>query len=227
MASFFAPEITAETQVYTLSEEESKHCVRVLRKKVGDEIELLNGKGIQLLCQIIIDNPKKCSVQTSEVIVHEPEEKSIHIALAPTKNMDRVEWFLEKATELGLTKLTFLKCTNNERNNINLERLHKIAVAAMKQSKRYFLPEITDMTPFSTFVTENPIAFIGHCYPSEKLSMKEMQLSAPFLIGPEGDFSENEVEFAMKNGYKAVNLSANRLRTETAALTAVFGLLNI
>jgi len=227
MASFYAAEVAASTQAYTLSEEESKHCIRVLRKKVGDSIELLNGKGTQLLCRITVDNPKKCSVEIIEVIEHHPESKTIHIAMAPTKNMDRVEWFLEKATELGLTHLTFLKCSNNERNSINLERLHKIAIAAMKQSKRYFLPEITDMQPFSNFIQAHPNGFIGHCYAGEKLRMKEMQNVAPFLIGPEGDFSEMEVDLAKKNGYKAVHLSDNRLRTETAALTAAFSLLNI
>ena len=224
MASFFAPEIILETKAYTLSEEESKHCVRVLRKKKGDFLELLNGKGVQLKARIIDDNPKKCSVEVLEAILHPEAVNEIHIAVAPTKNMDRIEWFLEKATELGLTKLTFLKCANNERNNVNLERIHKIAVAAMKQSKRFYLPEIEDLKSVTAFINETPKAYIGHCYEGEKAPLKSMNEFIPFLIGPEGDFSETEVKLALEKGFIPINLSENRLRTETAALTAVFGL---
>jgi len=224
MASFFAPEIDFYTKNYTLSEEESKHVIRVLRKKIGDELELVNGKGVQLIARISDVNPKKCCVEITNAVLHPKAEHQIHIAVAPTKNMDRIEWFLEKATEIGLTKLTFLKCTNNERNTINLERVQKIVVAAMKQSKRYYLPEIQELITVSNFIQHYPKGYIGHCYTSEKAPLKSMKEFLPFLIGPEGDFSEEEVKQAIESGYIPINLSENRLRTETAALTALFGL---
>jgi len=225
MALFFAPDVDLDTKSYTLSEEESKHCIRVLRKKTGDELELVNGKGVQLFAMISSDNPKKCIVEITNGIIHPKDSNSIHIAVAPTKNMDRIEWFLEKATEIGLTTLTLLKCSNNERNTVNIERLQKIAIAAMKQSKRYYLPEINDLTPFNSFVQNNPKGYIGHCYAGEKLPFQSISEKLPFLIGPEGDFSTHEVDFALEKGYSAVHLSENRLRTETAALVAVFSLL--
>ena len=138
--------------------------------------------------------------------------------------MDRIEWFVEKATELGLTKLSFLSCTNNERNAVKLERLNKIAIGAMKQSKRFYLPEICELSSFNIFVSNNPSGYIGHCYESEKQGMSALQKDAVFLIGPEGDFTEKEVQLALENGYTAIELSTFRLRTETAALMAVFGL---
>jgi 16S rRNA (uracil1498-N3)-methyltransferase len=224
MATFFAAEITVNSNAYMLSEEESKHCIRVLRYELGSEIDLIDGKGNQYKAKITDNHPKRCKLEIIQVISHPKPQNQIHIAMAPTKNMDRIEWFLEKAVELGLTKLTFLKCENNERNTINLERLQKIAVSAMKQSKRYYLPEIINLTQFNQFVIENKEGYIGHCYDGEKINLSDIHKSATFLIGPEGDFSKSEVDFALKNGYSAVHMSDFRLRTETAALTAVFAL---
>jgi 16S rRNA (uracil1498-N3)-methyltransferase len=223
MALFYASDITDTTKTYTLSEEESKHCIRVLRKKKDDEIELVNGKGGQFFALICDAHEKRCQVEITRTIFHSPS-KSIHIGLAPTKNMDRIEWFVEKATELGLTKLSFLSCTNNERTAVKLERVNKIAIGAMKQSKRFYLPEICELIPFNLFVTNNPGGYIGHCYESEKQEITTLQKDAVFLIGPEGDFTEKEVQHALENDYTAIALSTFRLRTETAALTAVFGL---
>lgn len=225
MASFFATDINSNSSEYLLSEEESKHCVRVLRYGIGSEIDLLDGNGNQFKAQIIDNHPKRCKLEIKQVISHPKPVIDIYIAIAPTKNMDRVEWFLEKATELGLTKLTFLKCENNERSSINLERLNKIAISAMKQSKRYYLPEIENLTSFNEFVTKNPRGYIGHCYEGEKIQLNEIKNRGVFLIGPEGDFSKTEVDFALSNGYQAVQMSDFRLRTETAALLAVFTLL--
>jgi 16S rRNA (uracil1498-N3)-methyltransferase len=223
MAIFYASNISEITKTYTLSEEESKHCIRVLRKKKDDEIELINGKGGQFFAVICDAHEKRCQVEITRTIFHSPS-KSIHIGLAPTKNMDRIEWFVEKATELGLTKLSFLSCTNNERNAVKLERINKIAIGAMKQSKRFYLPEICELSPFNIFVANNPGGYIGHCYESKKQRMTALKTSAVFLIGPEGDFTEKEVQLALENGYSAIELSTFRLRTETAALMAVFGL---
>lgn len=224
MASFFATDINSNSTEYLLSEEESKHCVRVLRYVVGSQIDLLDGKGNQYKALIIDNHPKRCKLEIKQVVSHLKPVNEIHIAMAPTKNMDRIEWFLEKATELGLTKLTFLKCDNNERSSINVERLHKIAISAMKQSKRYYLPKIENLTPFNEFVTKNPKGSIGHCYEGEKIQLNKIKNTNAFLIGPEGDFSKMEVDFALANGYQAVRMSDFRLRTETSAITAVFAL---
>lgn len=224
MATFFAEDIRPDSKMHQLTEEESKHCIRVLRYDLGSKLDLVDGKGNQFIGKIIDNHPKRCKIEIEDVIRHHNPENAIHIAVAPTKNMDRIEWFLEKAVELGLTKLTFLKCENNERNSVNLDRLQKIAISAMKQSKRYFLPEIENLIPFNQFVTNNPNGYIGHCYDGEKITLTEINKNKPFLIGPEGDFSKSEVDLALKNGYSAVHMSDFRLRTETAALTAVFSL---
>jgi 16S rRNA (uracil1498-N3)-methyltransferase len=224
MATFFAPDISTESSDYFLSEEESKHCIRVLRNVIGSAVHLIDGKGNQFIAKIVDDHPKRCKLEISEVISHPKPKNYIHVAMAPTKNMDRIEWFLEKAVELGLSKLTFLKCENNERNSINSERLQKIAISAMKQSKQFYLPEVDELISFKQFIELNPNGYFGHCYEGEKIKLMEIDENRPFLIGPEGDFSNSEVDFAINKGYIAVNLSDNRLRTETAALTAVFGL---
>jgi 16S rRNA (uracil1498-N3)-methyltransferase len=224
MHLFYAPEITAQSKEYTLSEEESKHSIRVLRLKTGSQVELLNGKGISALAEIEDDHPKKCRLRILSSEFYPPASEEIHLALAPTKNMDRMEWLMEKATEIGLSKLTFLKCDHNERGQLKLERLEKIAISAMKQSKRYYLPEISALIPFKTFVEKHPNGYIGHCYPATKLELAALSETKVFLIGPEGDFSENEVSIALRNGYQAVSLSDFRLRTETAALVSVMKL---
>lgn len=224
MATFFAAEISLDKKEIQLSEEESKHCIRVLRYDVGSKVDLIDGKGQQFKASIIDNHPKRCKLYINEVISHKKPQKQVHIALAPTKNIDRIEWFVEKAIEVGLTKLTFLQCDNNERNSINLDRIHKIAVSAIKQSQRYYLPEIDHFVSFRNFVENNPNGYIGHCYDGTKITLNELESCRPFLVGPEGDFSKNEVEFAMSYGYKAVHMNEFRLRTETAALTAVFAL---
>jgi 16S rRNA (uracil1498-N3)-methyltransferase len=224
MHLFYAPEITNSSLEYTLSEEESKHCVRVLRLKQGSKVELLNGKGLSAIAEIDDDHPKKCRLRILSSEFYPPAKQEIHLALAPTKNMDRMEWLVEKATEIGLNKLSFLKCDHNERGQLKLDRLEKIAISAMKQSKRYYLPEISEIIPFKAFVEEYPNGYIGHCYPATKLELAELSETRVFLIGPEGDFSENEVSIALQNGYEAVSLSDFRLRTETAALISVMKL---
>jgi 16S rRNA (uracil1498-N3)-methyltransferase len=224
MASFFATDINLTSTEYLLSEEESKHCIRVLRYGIGSEIDLLDGKGNQFKALVTDNHPKRCKLEIKQVVSHTRPSIDIHVGMAPTKNMDRVEWFLEKATELGLNKLTFLKCENNERSSINLERLQKIAISAMKQSKRFYLPEIENLMSYNEFVIKNPKGYIGHCYEGEKIQINEIKKGGTFLIGPEGDFSKPEVDFALSNSYHAVRMSDFRLRTETAALLAVFAL---
>jgi 16S rRNA (uracil1498-N3)-methyltransferase len=220
MRRFYVEHI--ENDVIILPEEESKHVVRVLRMNNGDSIELVDGKGTLVTAQITSDHPKKCSVQVTERLKMSNDPYSIHIAIAPTKNLDRMEWLVEKCTELGAHKISFLNCENNERKVLKTERLHKIAISAMKQSKRYFLPEISELIDFDAFISAYPKGYLAHCNESEKSSLfstySEEQF--PILIGPEGDFSEKEVEKAMKSGYISITLGNTRLRTETAGLYA-------
>lgn len=220
MSVFFAPDLSKDQLHFQLNEDESKHCVKVLRMQVGAEIRLINGKGLEAICQIQDAQPKRVMLSILEIIAH-PQTPELHIAMAPTKNMDRIEWFLEKATEMGLSKLSFLQCEHNERKAVNMERLQKIAVAAMKQSKRYYLPQLENLMSFQDFISAHPNGYFGHCNAGEKIKLSAIEKAAVFLIGPEGDFSVKEIQLAEKSGYKAVDMSSFRLRTETAALLAV------
>lgn len=224
---FYAPDCTMQHSEYTLSELESKHCIKVLRKVNGDEIELVNGMGGQFECKIIDDHYKKCKVKIMKRTHHEPAKKELHIAMAIPKSSDRLEWFLEKATELGITKLSLINCTNSERKTINQKRLEKIIVSALKQSKRFYLPKIEGPIPFLKFIENVPNGYIGHCYEANKTHARSISKATPILIGPEGDFTIQEVEQAKHSGYIEIELSENRLRTETAALSAVFYLTNV
>lgn len=224
---FYAPNCTLTDTEYTLSEIESKHCIKVLRQKIGGTIELVNGLGGHFICKIIDDHFKKCKVQIKEKTQHSAPRNILHIAMAIPKSSERLEWFLEKATELGITKLTMINCDNSERRTLNEKRLKKIAITALKQSKRYYLPEVEGPVPFSTFLLNEPKGYIGHCYEAKKMQAKDIVEKNPILIGPEGDFSINEVALAQKSGYVNIELSSNRLRTETAALAGVFYLANV
>lgn len=228
MHLFYLPELRPQIKSCILSEEESKHACRVLRLKMGDEIELLDGIGGRYVAEIKDDNPKRCVVDILSVEVSTIPKYEIHIAIAPTKNMDRIEWFVEKATELGATKITFLKCDRSERKAINLERIEKIAIAAMKQSKRTFLPIIEPLVTFSNFVETNNNGVMAHCENDEKESIVSFvkPTNLPVLIGPEGDFTKDEILLAKKYSYKFVTLGETRLRTETAGLYAVMLLKN-
>lgn len=224
MSTFFAPNLQSGQSYYQLSEEESKHCVKVLRMQEGAPIELIDGRGSQAFTILEDAHPKRSLLRLESSIFHE-NTPPLHIAMAPTKNMDRIEWFLEKATELGLSKLTFLICEHSERKQVNIERLEKIAIAAMKQSKRFYLPEIEGPIRLEDFLQSHPKGYFGHCEEGEKIGMNGLKSTLPFLIGPEGDFSYAEINTALQSGYQAVEMSAFRLRTETAALLATTALL--
>jgi 16S rRNA (uracil1498-N3)-methyltransferase len=224
MSTFYAPSLQSGQSHYQLSEEESKHCVKVLRMQVGVPIELIDGKGLQAFTILEDAHPKRSLLRIESRIFHE-KTPPLHIAMAPTKNMDRIEWYLEKATELGLSKLTFLLCEHSERKQVNTERLEKIAIAAMKQSKRFYLPEIEGPIRFENFLQSHPKGYFGHCEEGEKIGMNGLNGTLPFLVGPEGDFSTSEIAAALESGYKAVEMSTFRLRTETAALLATTALL--
>mgnify|MGYP002240155508 FL=1 len=223
MQIFYTPDITIKPE---LPEEEAGHCIRVLRLGEGDEIVLTDGQGSFYKAAISRAHPKHCEVTLLESW-KQPDlwNFNLHIAIAPTKNMDRMEWFVEKATEIGFDELTFLNCRFSERKVIKTERISKILVSAIKQSLKARLPQLNEMTDFNKFITQ-PFPgqkFIAHCYEGEKPLLKDMVHpgeDALVLIGPEGDFSEEEVRKATENDFIPISLGKSRLRTETAALVA-------
>jgi 16S rRNA (uracil1498-N3)-methyltransferase len=220
---FYTPDILTDP---VLPFEEAQHCIKVLRKKEGDEILLTDGKGNFYDAEIVQANPKHCIVNIVKSISQKKNRNfNLQIAFAPTKNMDRVEWFAEKATEIGIDHLSPILCQYSERKEIKLQRIEKILVSAMKQSQKAYLPRLDEMQSFSQFVKQefDGQKFIAHCYPQEKPILKEVYkkgTNALILIGPEGDFSEKEVEEAILSGFQPVSLGESRLRTETAALAA-------
>ena len=229
MHIFYTPDIqSSENESWTteLPAEEAAHAVRVLRLQPGEEVMLTDGRGNFYRAEIQVANVKHCFVNVLEKQTQEPLWKGhIHIALAPTKNMDRIEWFAEKATEIGLDELTFLNCRFSERKVVKEERIEKILVSAIKQSLKAKLPILHGMTSFSDFIKQ-PFTgqkYIAHCYKNQKQELKDIVKSgedAVVLIGPEGDFSEEEVQEALANGFIPISLGPSRLRTETAALVA-------
>ena len=223
MHVFYTPDIQNRAE---LPAEEAAHAVRVLRLQAGDEVTLTDGKGNFYRAEISVASNKRCLVNILETQPQEPLwQGHLHIAMAPTKNMDRTEWFAEKATEIGFDELTFLNCRFSERKVIKTERIQKILVSAIKQSLKARLPRLNEMTDFNKFVRQpfNGQKFIAHCYEGEKPLLKDIlkqREDALVLIGPEGDFSEEEVKLAIEQGFQPISLGRSRLRTETAALVA-------
>ena len=225
MFLFFNAQLTPQSEKVIFSREESKHITRVLRKKSGDQLQITNGNGNLFNAKISDDNPNKCEALIENFHFFEKSNFYTHIAIAPTKNNDRLEWFLEKATEIGINEITPIICKNSERKTIKSERLTKIMISAMKQSVDYYLPIFNNAINFSDFIQKpsNCKKFIAHCEDSKKLSFFEMigkKESILILIGPEGDFDSSEIEMAKENGFKPVTLGNKRLRTETAAIVA-------
>jgi 16S rRNA (uracil1498-N3)-methyltransferase len=217
---FYVPYLLPSAETLVLTEEESSHCIRVLRKQPGDEIQVLDGKGGLYTAAILDAHPKKCTAKVLNYCFKEPSV-SVHIAVAPTKNMDRIEWLVEKGTELGCTQFTFMLTKRSERTKVNMERIHKIAVSAMKQSKRVYLPILDAPIPLNEFLTNHPGGWVAHC--DDALPRDQVDASGPFrmLIGPEGDFTPDEVKATLKANYRPVTLGDARLRTETAALKSI------
>ena len=224
MHLFYTPDIASD--IYTLDEQESKHCIRVLRLKIGDEIILTDGIGNMYFTKIIEDHPKRCTVKVTEVKKESGKRPfKIHIAVAPTKNIARIEWFIEKATEIGIDEITPLVCEHSERKIVKTERLTKVVTSAVKQSLKAYHPVMNDAIDFKKFVHQEfkGEKFIAYCSDEYRDSLKNIYKKgkdALILIGPEGDFSQAEVELAIKHGFKPVSLGSSRLRTETAALLA-------
>ncbi|MBE6296910.1 MAG: 16S rRNA (uracil(1498)-N(3))-methyltransferase [Bacteroidales bacterium] len=223
MSLFYVPDIADS---WELSQEEAAHAIRVLRLQAGDKLEITDGAGSLYPTRVASVQGKHCYVEPVEAVrVPKNWNGMLHIAIAPTKNMDRIEWFAEKATEIGLDALTFLNCRFSERKVVKPERVERIVVSAMKQSLKYSKPVVEDMVDFKKFIAaeRNGAKYIAHCYDSERVLLKDILVpgeDATVLIGPEGDFSPEEVELAIKAGYRPVSLGSSRLRTETAALVA-------
>ena len=218
---------TPEPMIGALPDDEAAHALRVLRLTEGDEIFLMDGKGSFYRAAITEATKKRCGYQIVETLPQTSQWKGhLHLAMAPTKNIDRTEWFAEKATEIGFDELTFLDCQFSERRVVKDERIEKILVSAMKQSRKAYLPQLNSMIPFCDFI-KRPFAgqkFICHCYDDHLPLLKDLLVSgedAVVMIGPEGDFSIEEVKAAEAAGFQSVSLGKSRLRTETAALVAV------
>jgi len=214
--------------VATLLEEEARHCTQVLRKKVGDVIHFVNGSGGFYTGEITEVHRKRCTIQiTKNIQEYKKSPIHLHIAIAPTKNINRLEWFLEKATEIGISEITPLRCHHSERKNIRIDRLQKIMLIAMKQSLKAYLPKLNELTTFNDFIhTYNSTksrTFIAHCQTGEKPHLKDIASAGQnttILIGPEGDFSSEEVALALQQKYEPISLGNSRLRTETAGIAA-------
>ena len=225
MHTFFAPDLAGPT--YTLPEEESKHAVRVLRLNEGDAIDLLDGRGGLYTATVADANPKRCQLRITHHETVAPRPYFTHVAVAPTKNLDRMEWFVEKAVEIGVERISFLRCARSERRELKLERLEKITISALKQSGQAWLPQLDEVVDYAAFVASiaPKTTFIAHLEEGERTALAQVAgagLSCCVLIGPEGDFTPAEINLALGRGIRPVTLGASRLRTETAALAAVF-----
>lgn len=208
-----------------LCEEESMHCVKVLRHRVGDEVWVTDGQGTLYRCRVDVANSRSCELTVLESEVKPPFRHYLHMAVAPTKNIDRFEWFVEKATELGISEITPIICEHSEREKVRLDRLERLVVAAAKQSLKCHLPKINEPCTAKALIeraTEEQ-RYILHCAEGEKEHLfNEVRTccSTLVMIGPEGDFSKGEVSKALSQGFKEATLGEERLRTETAALAA-------
>jgi 16S rRNA (uracil1498-N3)-methyltransferase len=229
---FYQPDIPQG--VLYLDPEESRHCTKVLRKRVGDTIYITDGKGFLYTCKISDDRSDRCAFKIESSEQEKPKDFKIHIAIAPAKNPDRTEWFVEKAIEIGVDEITFLVCENSERTTIKTERIEKLAISALKQSLKKTITKIHSIRELRTFISESNssdkfIAYVDQANPDELFNVAKPKSNYTVLIGPEGDFSPAELELAISHGYRKVALGPSRLRTETAGMVAchTLNLLNL
>lgn len=226
MHIFYTPDINSE--YYILNEEESKHCIKVLRLSAGSMIQLVDGKGGFYQAIIEDPHPKRTRIKIqSSVHSYGKRNHYLHIAFAPTKNIERTEWFLEKATEIGIDEITPIICDRSERRDFKIQRLNKVITSAVKQSIKAYHPKLNEAQKFSDFIQHSSGShkFIAHCIESEKTALKEhVKVNSDYIviIGPEGDFTPSEVALAVKQDFIPITLGNSRLRTETAALEACF-----
>ncbi|MEN7547121.1 16S rRNA (uracil(1498)-N(3))-methyltransferase [Rapidithrix thailandica] len=230
MRLFYSEDITPESQQIQLAEEDSRHCIKVLKAKKSDSITLIDGNGYRYQGIVEEPHPKRCLIAIEQCEkIERKRSNTIHIAISPTKNMDRIEWFVEKCVEIGVDKLSFFISEHSVRNKMRLDRIKKIAVAAMKQSINFYLPEIHDVMPYDTFLKEIArqdqqeqrfIAYVPTDSTAHLATKAKAEENYCILIGPEGGFSEQEVALAQSQGFQTVSLGENRLRTETAGVVA-------
>jgi 16S rRNA (uracil1498-N3)-methyltransferase len=225
MQLFYNPAINETLTSFVFDKEESKHIIKVLRKKEGDILHVTNGLGYLFTAEITIASDNKCNVKINSFEKQEAAKFHLHLAVAPTKMNERYEWFLEKATEIGVHEITPVICEHSERKIIKTDRFQKILESAMKQSLHLYLPKLNQPITFKEFIKKefNGQKFIAHCEETDKKSLKnelEINKEVTILIGPEGDFSVKEIELAIENNYIPVSLGKTRLRTETAAIVA-------
>jgi 16S rRNA (uracil1498-N3)-methyltransferase len=217
-----------------LGEEESKHCIRVLRLKKGDHIRIIDGQGLEAECEITNPNSRRCSLSGINSIIHKRPEFKIQITIAPTKQMERIEWFVEKGIEIGIDEITFIECFNSERRSVNLDRIHKKAITSLKQSGNIFLPKINPLQSFTSYIKslhlqQRFIAYLEDPPLGHLIQLAKKGKNTTVLIGPEGDFSPDEITIAKSKGFIPVSLGNSRLRTETAGINAchILNLINI
>ncbi|CAD0009251.1 16S rRNA (uracil(1498)-N(3))-methyltransferase [Flavobacterium chungangense] len=225
MQLFYNPNIDETTETFSFDKEESRHIIKVLRKKDSDILHVTNGLGLLFETEITLASDNKCIVEVLSIKKSSEPQFRLHLAVAPTKMNDRFEWFLEKATEIGIQEITPVFCDRSERKVVNKERFEKIILSAMKQSNETFLPKLNEAISFKEFIKQKNegLQLIAHCEETAKKSLKEVlkpNENVTLLIGPEGDFSEKEIILALENNFQPVTLGNTRLRTETAAVVA-------
>ncbi|MDX1471382.1 MAG: 16S rRNA (uracil(1498)-N(3))-methyltransferase [Flavobacteriaceae bacterium] len=222
MQLFYSPDIKKDDALHDFDKDESRHIINVLRKTKGDEIGVTNGKGLLFNARISNANAKRCTVEVMDITVQEKHPYYLHMFVAPTKMNDRLEWFLEKATEIGIDEITPIICENSERKILKLERLNRVLLSAMKQSLKAYLPKINEPILFKDLSPNLDEKFhLAYCGDIEKQPLSKIlkpNTDYKFLIGPEGDFSENEIKTALEHNVQLITLGNSRLRTETAAL---------
>ena len=228
MQLFYTPDIEPTHPHYILSEEESKHAIRVLRLETGNQVQLIDGKGGLYNATIHDAHPKRTVLQINSIqTAFNKRNHYLHIAIAPTKNIERLEWFLEKATEVGIDEISLIITQRSERKDVKTERFNKIITSAIKQSIKAYHPLLNEPLTFNQLIKKpfDGQKYIAHCEDSEKLALRDdltIGGNCLIFIGPEGDFSPDEINAALQNGFNAITLGTSRLRTETAALEACF-----
>lgn len=227
MQLFYNPQLKTGNTSFTFDKEESRHIVKVLRKKEGDTVNITNGEGILFTAEVTFANERKCEVKITKKDFYKPMPYYLHLAVAPTKMNDRYEWFLEKAAEIGIHEITPVICEHSERTTIKTERFEKILQSAMKQSVQFYMPKLNDAMSYTDFINSNNdgLLFIAHCEETDKKLLKnelKPKEKITILIGPEGDFSLKEIKAALSKGFVPISLGNTRLRTETAAVVAAY-----
>lgn len=225
MQLFYNSTISEQQQLFVFDKEESKHIIKVLRKKESDILFVTNGLGSVFQCKITLASDSKCTVKIISFEKQEAQKFRLHLAVAPTKMNERYEWFLEKATEIGIDEITPIICEHSERKVVKIDRFQKIIESAMKQSLHYYLPKLNEPILYKEFLKKefDGQKFIAHCEETDKKSLKnelKTNQNITILIGPEGDFSVKEIQMALDNAFIPVSLGNTRLRTETAAVVA-------